>query len=267
MCAADAAVPGRNCGAAAGARFCPECGQETAAHPPTAGEFVHELVGHYVALEGKLWKTLALLLRPGRLTLEYLAGHKVRYIAPLRLYLTASVVFFLAAKLLAPDPVVRMVVANDGMPTVVACEPGTPACSKFDALIQRRLRNTNTEQLVKTIRERLVQETPYAMFLLLPVFALLTRFAYRRRPLNYGEHLVFALHVHAFAFLLGALFVPLHALIFAALLAGAYVALAMRRVFGGRTWPLVLRFAFVFGCYFLLVQAAIVSIALLALVS
>lgn len=37
----------------------------------------------------------ALLLQPGRLTLEYLEGRRVRYIAPFRLYLAASVVFFL----------------------------------------------------------------------------------------------------------------------------------------------------------------------------
>lgn len=27
-------------------------------HPPTFGEFVHEFVGHYVALEGALWRTM-----------------------------------------------------------------------------------------------------------------------------------------------------------------------------------------------------------------
>ena len=56
-----------------------------------AGEFLHEFVGHYVALEGTLWRTLGLLLRhPGRLTREYLDGRRRRYVLPLRLYLTAS---------------------------------------------------------------------------------------------------------------------------------------------------------------------------------
>ncbi|MBW8760397.1 MAG: hypothetical protein JF586_22645, partial [Burkholderiales bacterium] len=56
----------RNCGIQAPLKFCPECGQETTLHPPTLGEFLHEFVGHYVALEGALWRTLRMLVtRPG----------------------------------------------------------------------------------------------------------------------------------------------------------------------------------------------------------
>ena len=90
----------RNCGAQAALKFCPECGQETTLHPPTLGEFLHEFAGHYVALEGELWRTLKLLLaRPGRLTREYLDGRRRRYVLPLRLYLTCSFLFFLVVKL------------------------------------------------------------------------------------------------------------------------------------------------------------------------
>lgn len=67
---------------------------------PSAGEFLHEFVGHFVALEGKLWKTLKLLvLRPGQLTVDFLAGRRVPFIAPLRLYLTLSLVFFALVKI------------------------------------------------------------------------------------------------------------------------------------------------------------------------
>ncbi len=55
---------------------------------------------------------------------------------------------------------------------------------------------------------RLVALFPYAMFLLVPVFALLTRMIYPNRPYNYGEHLVFALHYHAAVFLVGAVVEP-----------------------------------------------------------
>ena len=90
----------RNCGEQAPLKFCPECGQETTLHPPTLGEFLHEFVGHYVALEGALWRTLRLLLaRPGRLTREYLDGRRRKYVLPLRLYLTCSFLFFLVLKL------------------------------------------------------------------------------------------------------------------------------------------------------------------------
>jgi hypothetical protein len=48
-----------NCGARVSGNFCHECGQETVLHPPSTREFLHEFIGHYVALEGKLWKSLA----------------------------------------------------------------------------------------------------------------------------------------------------------------------------------------------------------------
>lgn len=64
-------------------------------HPPSMGEFVAEFIGHYVALEGKLWRTLGqLLLRPGGLTRAYMAGKRVNYVQPLRLFLTLSVILF-----------------------------------------------------------------------------------------------------------------------------------------------------------------------------
>ena len=91
-----------NCGHLLGPQdhFCSACGQDTANHPPTLMEFVHEFVDHYVAAEGNLWRSLwGLLAKPGFLTLEYLAGRKSRYVLPLRLLLTLGLVFFLALKL------------------------------------------------------------------------------------------------------------------------------------------------------------------------
>lgn len=81
--------------------FCSACGQDTANHPPTLMEFAHEFVDHYVAAEGKLWKSLwGLLAKPGYLTVEYLKGRKSRYVLPLRLLLTLGLVFFLSLKLM-----------------------------------------------------------------------------------------------------------------------------------------------------------------------
>ena len=92
-----------NCGAALAmnARFCSQCGQDTANHPPSLMEFVHEFVSHYIAVEGTLWKSLwGLMAKPGFLTREYLAGRKQRYVLPLRLLLTLGLLFFMALKLM-----------------------------------------------------------------------------------------------------------------------------------------------------------------------
>ncbi|GAB3266215.1 DUF3667 domain-containing protein [Chitinimonas naiadis] len=64
-------------------------------------EFVHEYLHHYVALEGKLWRTLwTLIRRPGLLTIEYIRGRRRRYVKPLALYITTSFLFFLLTALI-----------------------------------------------------------------------------------------------------------------------------------------------------------------------
>lgn len=57
-----------------------------------------------MAVEGKLWETLRLLMfRPGRLTADYLRGRRVPTINPLRLYLSLSVLVFALIKLNGVD--------------------------------------------------------------------------------------------------------------------------------------------------------------------
>jgi len=87
--------PCRNCGAPAPGVYCPACGQETQARLPKFTQFLREAAGRYVALDGRLWRTLVpLLFRPGFLTREYLAGRRRRYIRPARLFLVASLFLF-----------------------------------------------------------------------------------------------------------------------------------------------------------------------------
>jgi hypothetical protein len=101
-----------DCGAAAPGNYCSACGQETHIETPTVRQFVHELLDQYVAVEGKLGRTLrVLLLQPGQLTRDYLEGRRQRYVRPLKLYLSVSVVFFSLFGLL-PDysgaPIVKL---------------------------------------------------------------------------------------------------------------------------------------------------------------
>ena len=120
-----------------GARFCSQCGQDTANHPPSLLEFVHEFVSHYIAVEGTLWKSLwGLMAKPGFLTREYLAGRKQRYVLPLRLLLTLGLVFFLALKLTTggahlPDGTV--VADDDDEVAAVATGPASAASAASTA--------------------------------------------------------------------------------------------------------------------------------------
>jgi hypothetical protein len=86
-----------NCGAPAPGRDCPDCGQEQGPLRPTIREIAHDFVEEHVGWDSKIMRTIGLLVaRPGALTQEYLAGRRVRYLRPLRLYLLTSVLFFVA---------------------------------------------------------------------------------------------------------------------------------------------------------------------------
>lgn len=266
----------RNCRSSAPLNFCPACGQETALHPPTFGEFLHEFVGHYVALEGALWRTLAMLLvRPGRLTREYLAGRRRRYVLPLRLFLTTSFLFFVVLRLL-PSPLDEMtssdirnvspaalassaVSSPPGPAAGVLSRPvdcgraGEPACDAFQGVVNRVGQRFNADPLgfVKRMRGQLVGAAPYAAFLLLPVFAGVVTLAYRSRRMTYGEHVVFSLHLHSFWFLALLLIALLPTAVGEVIwwVMPAYAVWAMRAVYRGRWGPTLLRAVFVSTAY------------------
>lgn len=245
----------RNCGTPAPLAYCPACGQDTAPHPPTLWEFLHEFVGHYVAFEGKLWRTLRLLVgRPGALTVEYLAGRKARYVLPLRVYLSASFLFFIALKLggatlQAGAPVVLGSGPVQGEFSAaqrqeLLAEMGCPAtgCTGFRGLVVSVVEASSSEVRRREVGARMMAAAPYLVFALVPVYAAWLKLVTWRRRMRYGEHLVFAFHLHAFAFLAllvglapgPAAWVPLVGI-------PLHGVLALRRVYGGGWWVTLAR--------------------------
>ena len=104
---------------------------------------------------------------------------------------------------------------------------------------------------VELIVNGTIRYGPYAMFVLLPAFAVLLKALYlgrRRRyparPRLYGEHLVFAAHNHAFLFVVGTLIGVLPTGILTGLLAMwavIYLLWSTRAVYGGRWLGIVVR--------------------------
>jgi hypothetical protein len=294
----------RNCDHDLGAqpgRYCPACGQETALHVPTAGEFLHEFIGHYVAIEGRLAKTMWLLFfKPGQLTRAYLEGKRRQYVLPLRLYLTASIIFFLLVKVLGAgnlfkvqenaDPKTREVLSqaqdemvragipipkpgssipkpsssidpNGAATDILRCDVTSPACQKVKTYLDQKYANRTTREMGHEVKDRAIAWAPYAMFLFVPVFALITQLLYRRRKLYYGEHLVYAFHIHAFTFFLLVFlaFLPETITPLFSVFGMIYYFLAMRHVFGGRWWATSLRYIVIATVYPVLLAVAMAA--------
>lgn len=87
-----------NCATLLTDAFCAHCGQRAGDAHLSVREIFHEVAAEHFGLDTKVARTLAALVRhPGRLTVEFLAGRRVRYLPPLRLYLSLSVLYFLAS--------------------------------------------------------------------------------------------------------------------------------------------------------------------------
>jgi hypothetical protein len=282
----------RNCGQDFGStvpNFCPACGQETRLRAPTLLELAQQFGGAYVSTEGALWRTLKVLVcRPGELTAQYLAGRRKHYVLPLRLYLTISLAVLLLARLVGSvsalggldNPALRDAVQAP-RPTVVlnffgsrmGMRDGQPVCERMPAsvcrAVQRQIEADPRAFLprLQQVNARVVAHWGEVMFLLLPVFALALRVLYRNRGLRYTEHLVHALHLHAFWFLvLAAMQLPWPPLTWAGLgWMVVYTGLAGRRVYGGRWWPRLLRGAALFLFYGALLSLAVPLATLAAL--
>lgn len=275
-----------NCGDVLAGPFCARCGQRDMEPRVSVSEFAHDLVAEHFGLDTRFGRTLITLVRhPGRLTTEFFAGRRVRYVPPLRLYLWLSVAFFLLSALSGQDKpkVVRTIRPGTGATvdtvyTMIGARPApisrgvaTTADSarstshdsaaherKMDsanrpafltdtlhsgaiARFVKRRTNERIDELaadnrtaVQHFTESFWHHMPDALFLLVPMFALLLSMLYFGQHRYYAEHLVFALHFQAFVF---AMFIvallPISGLDAIAFFGSfVYAYLALRAVYG-----------------------------------
>jgi hypothetical protein len=94
-----------NCGTRLLGDYCHACGQRAHVHR-TLSALGHDLLHGVLHFEGKIWRTLPLLIwRPGVLTRRYIAGERARFVSPLALFLFSVFVMFAAFGLSQPGQV------------------------------------------------------------------------------------------------------------------------------------------------------------------
>jgi Protein of unknown function (DUF3667) len=195
-----------NCGAALQGPFCGQCGQRVIPPYPTLREMAADAWHEFSGWDGRFARTFRRLLCPGALTIEVLEGRRARYVSPLRLYLTASVLYFLVAAAV-PDllPAAVMTMPGDDRQialTAASAEQRAAALEMLDrrapvwASVLIRPVVVDPQRIIGRFRETF----PRALFALVPVFAAIVAMFYRRR--RFPQHLVFGLHLHAALFVL-----------------------------------------------------------------
>lgn len=206
--------------------YCAQCGQKQKSpvrhFRQLAGEFFNDVLN----LDTRLLDTLkTLLFRPGRLSTEYFADRRTRYLSPIKLYFLLSIVaFFLIQQSLdtaveaeaAATEVASDKADTDDMNFTIGNFNGKAWDAKSNPIAvswlpeaANDLMNERLARLENTVRQKDwtqllhagLAATPQALLLLLPFFALLLKLAYLFRKRLYMEHLIVALHNHAFLLL------------------------------------------------------------------
>ena len=88
-----------NCAAPLHGAYCHACGQSVHSPVRHAGHALEEVFESFWHLDGRVFRTLRDLLVPGRTAMEYLAGHRQRYLPPLRIFVIMSLLAFFVGKL------------------------------------------------------------------------------------------------------------------------------------------------------------------------
>lgn len=257
------------------------CGQRVETHVHSFWEFVREAAEGITHADSRVWRTLwALLFRPGFLTVEYQQGRRARYLPPFRLYLVLSVLFFLVASAL-PHELGMLSLDGDSLEGVTVTPLGAGATAAKETPEQRATRICSDmtyegpwEAELKPrfarschkvmldhgqgLAEAMLRNLPRALFVLLPVLALVMRLMYLRR--YYVEHLLFFIHAHSFIFLLLLLYLPISTWLEAkwisdllTLLVWGYIPWylfrAMRRTYGQGRWVTLVKYSALMVAY------------------
>jgi Protein of unknown function (DUF3667) len=245
----------RNCGAELHGHFCHACGQKAVSADLSVHDLLHEGLHEFAHVDGKIVQTLRLLLfKPGELSAEFFRGRRSRYITPIRLYLVCSLLFFGLSAWTASPFINIQVTKND-----------------IQNSAEREAVQRETLARLEHLRDEMIHNTPRAMFVLMPVFGLFSWVCYRRAQPFYVPHLYYAIHFHAFVFLmlairvafsLGGRFGDVVGGLFPLTIA-PYHYIALRRVFGGTRWQVAWKGTAIALAYTLLLAA--IMLALLAL--
>ncbi len=198
-----------NCGAELLGAFCAACGQRAVPPDPTVKELAGDAWQELTGYDGRIAATLRGLLHPGRLTIEYLRGHRASYLPPVRVYLIASLVYFVIAAAAPPTPPRRAgeVSGPVGLRLGLWSTSNTELTADDRAELREDVESAplllrpllrSLVQDPEKVRAQLFTTMPRVFFAMLPVFAAILALFYRGR--RFPTHLVFAAHVHAFAF-------------------------------------------------------------------
>ncbi len=261
-----------------------------------------------------------LLFRPGELAVEFSRNRRASYVSPIRLYLFVSILFFFLLSIttdvvIAPvdkaevtrelesvtetdvDHLLRQLDVEQRQKVAQILEKPETSLARLALLQLAKGVGDRSEELEAvevyvfgrlvdaiyepaSLLDQLVDNLPVAIFIMLPVYALLLKIFYVGRHRYYVENLVFATHLHTFVFILFTLLLLLPdqpsvgflgtATTWLATLLWLWLALyhylALKRYFGDSHFATLLKFSGLMFVYAVLLLPAAFSLVTLVTV-
>jgi hypothetical protein len=192
-----------DCGTPLSGPYCSKCGQHDVDYNRSFLHIIEDALEGVLHLDGKFFRSARYAVtRPGFLTTEFIAGRRTRYTQPLRFYFFASfllfAVVFLVGRTHRQAAIPAASQAQSGIHLKVA--PLSNDSGVFNNPIQFRSDEKDAAKNEQFATE-FTHMLPTAFFVCVPFLGLVLKLAYIRSGRLYLEHLIFALHIQALAFL------------------------------------------------------------------
>jgi hypothetical protein len=240
-----------NCGAELHGEYCSKCGQRAStAYDRSVRSFLEHFFEEFFVWDSRFLRSIKyLLIRPGYLTKEFMAGRMQNYISPLKMFLfTSLIVFFILIKV-APDTYNELV--TEGTEDI-------DYISEF--IVQQQNQSGESKDLyMDNFNEEVSNNVTLYIFFIMVVFAVLLKLVYITKKIYLVQHIVFTLHFYSFVLvcLLLSEITPflddLSVLLFFYLIPAIYLFIALKTAYHKTVWKALLASCFLTFCYSILV--------------
>jgi hypothetical protein len=197
----------QNCGDEVKVRFCPTCGQE---NTETKKSF-HYLFTHFledlVHYDNSFWKAIKYLLyAPEKLSLVYLSGKRKAFMAPVRLFIFINIISFIIFSSFTFKELEHELNPELGQTEVQVdneleekeLNKNTVHVKLNESYLSRKMDkledNYTEEQIFQKVLQKVFQNLPKFLFLVMPFFALSLWLTHNKKKWWYFDHGIFTFH-------------------------------------------------------------------------
>lgn len=190
-----------NCSNVFQGKYCNLCGEKVYGdHDKSIGHLVEEAFHFLTHVEGSFFVTLKTIFRhPGKFSLDYCQGLRKKYFKPVSLFMLLVVLYLLFPKFSG---------LNMKLGTYASDEYGFTWIA-IPAIQQKMVsKKADFNSLAELYAKKSATVTKLALFLLIPLSALLTSVLFYRRKRYFFDHLIISTEIMSFYIALNFLLIP-----------------------------------------------------------